>query len=74
MHISTLAFWTGKDSKDFLNSLTELVNEAAELEKNGIACSLAADSFLKVADSEQYKEWHTTQTEMHATYPTPSQT
>jgi hypothetical protein len=74
VHIRTIAVWTGKDSKEnVLNNLTELVAEAAELEKNGIAFSRAADSFLKVADSEQYKEWLATRTQMHAILPSPKQ-
>jgi hypothetical protein len=72
VHIRTIAVWTGKDSKEnVLNNLTEIVKEAAELEKDGIAFSRAADSFLKVADSEQYNEWLRQRTEMHANLPSP---
>ena len=58
VHIRTVAVWSGKDSKDnVVRNLRGIVAEAAELEKNGIAFSLAADSFDKVVESVQFKEW-----------------
>jgi len=58
VHIRTVAVWTGKDSKDnVVRNLRGIVAEAAELEKNGIAFSLAADSFDKVVESVQFREW-----------------
>jgi hypothetical protein len=58
VHIRTIAVWTGKDSKENVaRNLTEIVREAAQLEERGIAFSRVADSFLGVAESEQYNEW-----------------
>jgi hypothetical protein len=58
VHVSTVAVWTGKDSKDnVVRNLRGIVAEAAELEKNGIAFSLAADSFDKVVESVQFRRW-----------------
>ena len=58
LHMRTIAVWSGKDSKEnVLRNLTEIVKEAAQLEEKGIAFSRVADSFLGVAESEQYNEW-----------------
>jgi hypothetical protein len=58
LHIRTVAVWSGKDSKEnVVRNLTEIVKEAAQLEEKGIAFSRDADSFLGVAESEQYNEW-----------------
>ncbi len=56
VHICTGAVWTGRDSKDnAVRNLRGIVAEAAELDKNGIAFSLAADSFDKVVESVQFR-------------------
>jgi hypothetical protein len=58
LHMRTIAVWSGKDSKEnVVRNLTEIVKEAAQLEEKGIAFSRVADSFLGVAESEQYNEW-----------------
>jgi hypothetical protein len=58
LHMRTIAVWSGKDSKENVaRNLTEIVREAAQLEERGIAFSRVADSFLGVAESEQYNEW-----------------
>jgi hypothetical protein len=58
LHMRTIAVWSGKDSKENVaRNLTEIVREAAQLEERGIAFSRVADSFLGVAESEQYTEW-----------------
>jgi hypothetical protein len=58
VHIRTIAVWTGKDSKEnVLRNLSGIVEEVAQLEREGIAFSRAADSFLGVAESASYKDW-----------------
>jgi len=54
----TIAIWSGKDSTvNVQRNLVEMLKEARELEENGIVFSKAADSFLTVQDSKQYKAW-----------------
>ena len=53
----SIAVWSGKDSRENVQHLVELLQEAKKQEVQGIVFSVAADSFLTVADSEQYKEW-----------------
>ena len=58
VHIRTIAVWTGKDSRENVDrNLTDIVMEAAQLERKGIAFSRAADSFLGVAESGAYEAW-----------------
>ncbi len=38
-------------------NLTDIVRAAAQLEERGISFSRVADSFLGVAESEQFNEW-----------------
>ena len=58
VHIRTVAVWSGKDSKEnVVRNMRDIITEIAELEKNGIAFCRGADSFDKVVESEQYKEW-----------------
>jgi len=58
VHIRTIAVWTGKDSRENVDrNLTDIVMEAAQLERKGIAFSRAADSFLGVAESSAYEAW-----------------
>jgi hypothetical protein len=47
----TIAVWTGKDSKEnVVRNLTEIVKEAAQLEKKGTTFSRVADSYLGVVE------------------------
>ena len=58
VHIRTIAVWSGKDSKEnVVRNMRGIIAEVAALEKNGIAFSRGADSFDKVVESVQYKEW-----------------
>ena len=53
----SIAVWSSKDSRENVQHLVELLQEAKKQEVQGIVFSVAADSFLTVADSEQDQDW-----------------
>ncbi len=58
VHHRTIAIWSGKDSKENVQrNLAGMMKEAKELEENGIVFSIAADSFLTVQESDEYRSW-----------------
>ena len=58
LHHRTIAIWAGKDSRENVQrNLVEMMKEAKELEEEGIVFSIAADSFLTVQESEEYRSW-----------------